>query len=1434
MKKYLILLTVLCLAALLAFGVMADEAENFAVAVLSASNVEQPEANVTQAELNAVVNRLSAVYADGTPDTTVGTDTTLVTRANVVSALYNVVNGKADLTAINEVLGMVDIDPNDARYAACRAFMQAGIITGYDEYGSVGVDRNVKRYELALMVDRILNSDERVTKEYILYASDEPFYLIDNKLSSMQKNVYTHLHGWQYDYTGSKEKTLDNSYVNVLTDYFTDDDMSMSKFVETQNSGVLVFEAVYKVRFGDTLHFEFYDIDGNEVISAGWTYSSGTATRKSKAYVGDVVGTTEYTINNKDSKTESTTRLAIDLDNNKAKLWMNGDYIGEAAIADGSNIAKVRMATDVAGTGYVSFNSVHMYKNYEVNDVFRLETVGAAPADYTSSSATVQTLKSNPGNHVDDESLLITSGGYATKAIENPVGGKIIATAYVLADGSTGTFTLQTADGTVDVITAKTVDGTWTVNGTEVYTSDGAIWNQVRIEADLDNKTAMVRINGKKVVENLAISVKAKNISHVKLASESGSVYFDDVQLYQTHDYDDYCPEPQPISTNGYTLSMSVCNLWREGNHYGWDVISPYPELEPITGYYDEGIPEAMDWEIKFLTEHGITNYALCWYPNNRNASDGSEDLQPLKRSRMSEALHDGFFNAKYSDLMTFNLLFENAGYTNLYEFQNVIWPYMIEWYFKDPRYLTISNGDGTSEIVFTVYRIDSWIQMCGGTYTSSSSYSVGNCASVLATMESTLKNANITDRNGDKITGIVFNFSGSMYHEAYEAHKAAGGENIILYAWGSNLEIAGTPSMQEYYAAKNAAGAQADGLNFVALPAAGFNDIAWRDVRTRTMTGDEFKEMCDWYQSSEFTQYAYTSDSSVNALTKFVQFDTWNEYGEGHYIYPTVANNLSYVGTGYDYLDAIAESFCSGHDSSNDVTPTDAQKLRIGHLYPATGKYNIARQHDPDTVVDHPDFITLNGGTLTESNMDSFMDVSGHGEYGDDNGYWTYTSRNSSWGKHYYYEWNSSNNGVYMKESKKDPAIINFDDSQFSGTAASDIKYIRFKIKGSQDNISYKLYFKNTSMSAFAEEYTATFVIDSSGEYLLDTSTISNWTGTISGIRLDVCNLGVSIYIQEISFLGEDASDAHTAITIDDSLYTVCDYSEIRNKNYGIDESGTTHEVYIAAQQWQGLYQKLHIVYEYERATGKLSLETPNGTIIEFTEGSSTAYVNGTAKTLSRSVDNYDGAPVIPLVFILDNGGYTYTRSSRAIDIDVADVYKPTVVAVSNGDAETAVPSTLTAPSFSGQYNSQGVVTREADPTDSSNNAWFIAGTSTNKYVSIEFPFDYELGATYTLELDVYFEGFGENASTVADTSNIGVAIRNGTYGSNYTTYTSSSELGVGSLGSTAAGSWVHKTITFTCLPFVNQVDDGRIAIFAGGQSAGSAQFYIDNVVIS
>ena len=154
-----------------------------------------------------------------------------------------------------------------------------------------------------------------------------------------------------------------------------------------------------------------------------------------------------------------------------------------------------------------------------------------------------------------------------------------------------------------------------------------------------------------------------------------------------------YVPVPHP-ATSDRIVAAHYYPAWQKGKagfHRGFDDLHEFPERTPLLGYYDGDSPELCDWEIKWALEHGINCFIYCWYRWRDNMG------KPLTKAslRLGEALHDGFFNARYSDMMSFAIMFEaqrDWGGTDKDDLIDNLMPFWIENYFSKDNYLKIDG----------------------------------------------------------------------------------------------------------------------------------------------------------------------------------------------------------------------------------------------------------------------------------------------------------------------------------------------------------------------------------------------------------------------------------------------------------------------------------------------------------------------------------------------------------------------------------------------------------------------------------------------------------------------------------------------------------------------------------------------------------------------
>jgi hypothetical protein len=127
-----------------------------------------------------------------------------------------------------------------------------------------------------------------------------------------------------------------------------------------------------------------------------------------------------------------------------------------------------------------------------------------------------------------------------------------------------------------------------------------------------------------------------------------------------------YVPPPRPVSSN-YDIGAYYMPAWSHDSH--WDPIRNFPERMPVQGYYAEGAPQVMDWQIKQAVEHGIKFIATGPEPN------------PFFKA---------YFASRYKSYIQF-CLSPWVDANSIDEFLIIVKTWIDE-YFKDPQYYRINN----------------------------------------------------------------------------------------------------------------------------------------------------------------------------------------------------------------------------------------------------------------------------------------------------------------------------------------------------------------------------------------------------------------------------------------------------------------------------------------------------------------------------------------------------------------------------------------------------------------------------------------------------------------------------------------------------------------------------------------------------------------------
>ncbi len=125
-----------------------------------------------------------------------------------------------------------------------------------------------------------------------------------------------------------------------------------------------------------------------------------------------------------------------------------------------------------------------------------------------------------------------------------------------------------------------------------------------------------------------------------------------------------------------------------------WDIVErAFPKARPLLGWYDEGDPENVDWQIRWAVEHGIGTFSVCWYWNK-----GEQRLDHWVKA---------FYKAKLRSQMKWFMMYANHNQPRSHSTadQEAVTRFWIENYFNTPEYRRI---DGKPVVAYcTAYNLD-------------------------------------------------------------------------------------------------------------------------------------------------------------------------------------------------------------------------------------------------------------------------------------------------------------------------------------------------------------------------------------------------------------------------------------------------------------------------------------------------------------------------------------------------------------------------------------------------------------------------------------------------------------------------------------------------------------------------------------------------------
>ncbi|MDO4584956.1 MAG: alpha/beta fold hydrolase [Planctomycetia bacterium] len=134
-------------------------------------------------------------------------------------------------------------------------------------------------------------------------------------------------------------------------------------------------------------------------------------------------------------------------------------------------------------------------------------------------------------------------------------------------------------------------------------------------------------------------------------------------------------PVPKPVKSE---IELSAFYYPGTEQMAEWEMVKDtYPHIKPLLGWYDEGNPEVIDWQIKWAVEHGISSFFVDWYWNR-----GEQRLDHWVK---------GFYQAKYRSYLKWAVMWANHNEPGAHDEADMraVTQFWIANYFKTPEYYT-------------------------------------------------------------------------------------------------------------------------------------------------------------------------------------------------------------------------------------------------------------------------------------------------------------------------------------------------------------------------------------------------------------------------------------------------------------------------------------------------------------------------------------------------------------------------------------------------------------------------------------------------------------------------------------------------------------------------------------------------------------------------
>lgn len=489
-----------------------------------------------------------------------------------------------------------------------------------------------------------LAAEETNTVYYTDIFEGEAVYLIEDPFKDSNGQVpdeKARPSGWDIDYRGGSLVKATSGI--MMYDIKDTESVSMTRKVLPHKEGKITFETCFNVLAEAKSGFKI-ELRGQNLAAARFVTEGNKLyfmNDDKKTLIDEYVPNIDFTI-----------KAIANFDSKKIEVYAQGKYKGEFAFSENCKVLEeVYIETPKNDSMDVNIKFVNMYINYLVNERFLTSVQNTVPDGWklealSEDSSYVERVNSKSNS--DLYSFKIFDDNVIDKAIMrssfDPQNKKVAGEVKMLISPKAENLSFSLNSGDKNAIRISTRRNKFLTTNNQVvyekYLDD--FWYTFKIIADVEKQTADIYLNYKIVLEDVPFENKVSYIDNVSIETgvvQKAEAYFDDVLVYEKVEKpEDYVPEPKPVESKDHNLAMMMYSMWREGNHYGWDRISPFSEeRRPYLGYYGEGNTETADWEIKWLVEHGFDYQVYCWCRQQNNLN------QPVKVTSRITALHDGF-----------------------------------------------------------------------------------------------------------------------------------------------------------------------------------------------------------------------------------------------------------------------------------------------------------------------------------------------------------------------------------------------------------------------------------------------------------------------------------------------------------------------------------------------------------------------------------------------------------------------------------------------------------------------------------------------------------------------------------------------------------------------------------------------------------------------